>query len=94
MGKIYKNQAITRFTLDTEADLTGATGYFIKYIKPDGTTTGQWAAACTDNRNIYYDFTASDLDQTGIWTFWAYITFSGGGVPGEALTIRVYAEGE
>jgi len=94
-GKIYVGQTKLRLTVECLADLTGATAQVIKYIKPDE-STGSFTAILPEaaKGDIYYDFQTDDLDMSGDWTFWSYITFADGSVPGEAFTIHVYNEGE
>lgn len=94
MGRIYKNQTALRISLDTKADLSTATAQVIKYKKPDG-TSGQFTATNGGSGVIYYQVAnSSDLDQAGRWSFWAYLTFTGGIVaPGEVVHIDVYNEG-
>jgi hypothetical protein len=101
-GKIFVGQTRLRITIETQADLTDADAFYIKYEKPDG-TEGQWVAVCDDlpKGEIYKDdFIVTDLDLRGIWTFWASIEWqdSSGGTdeaaPGEAFTEMIYDEGE
>jgi hypothetical protein len=104
MGKIYVGQTRLRITVETQADLTDADIFEIKYIKPDDDQTeGSWTATCDDlpGGEIYFEsFVTTTLDVAGIWRFWAYITWSGSSasedesVPGEAFELRVYNEGE
>lgn len=94
MGKIYVGQTKLRLTVDTKVNLTTSTSVTIKCIKPDGTTDSFSATVdSTTEGDIYYDFVAGDLDQGGIWTLWAFVTFNNGFAPGEPFTIRVYTEG-
>jgi len=94
MGKIYKNQYSLSLTLDSDITLTGATATKIKYIKPDG-TNGEFDATISGTDSLIYEFTANDeLDQSGDWIFWNYVTFSDNRIaPGEPVIIRVYEEG-
>ena len=94
MGKIYKNQFNLKLTLQTEVTVTGATATKIKYLKPDK-TAGEFNASISGTEDLEYDFTVStELDQSGDWTFWAYVTFSDSRIaPGEPVVIRVYEEG-
>lgn len=94
MGKIYKNQTALRISLDTDADLSTASAQVIKYTKPDA-TTGQFTAVNGGSGVIYYQIVnASDIDQSGTWKFWAYVTFTGGTIAqGEPVYIVVYNEG-
>lgn len=99
MPKIYKNQENLRIKLTTGVSIVDATIKKIKYEKPDG-TEGSWNAEVEDATNgiIYYDVkitaNGADIDQVGIWKFWAFITFSDGrSAPGEVIEQRIYAEG-
>ena len=82
--------------MTTEVDVTGATTTQIKYKKPSG-TTGNWTASVRDpgKGELYYDLTGTELDETGTWTLWAYVTFSDGrSAPGEPVKVIVHTEGE
>jgi hypothetical protein len=99
MQKIYKNQTALTFKLDTKIDLTAATAAVIKYSKP-GTpvVTGSWTADIdtpVSDGIISYDIdSADDLDESGQWTIWAYVTFTGGLVaPGDPYKFIVYEQG-
>jgi len=99
MTKIYKDQENLRIRLTTGVNITNATVKQIKYEKPDE-TTGFWNAEVDDviNGIIYYDVkiteNGADIDQVGIWKFWAWITFSDDrSAPGEVVRVRVYTEG-
>ena len=95
-GKIYKNQDYLRIKLYLGHTLSDAMP-LIKYKDPNG-EEGSWAITAVENELegvIYRDFTlGSPLDVSGIWTFWAYVTFSDGRVaPGESFTQMIYDEG-
>ena len=96
MSNIFVGQSSLRIQLTTGVDITGATALAIKYKKPDN-TTGSWTATegTAATGIIYYDLTATtDLDVAGVWTFWAYITFSDSRVaPGDSFTQTITAEG-
>jgi Zn-dependent M28 family amino/carboxypeptidase len=97
MSKIYKNQSGLRLTLETGINITTASSLKIKYIKPDK-TTGNWTATISGTTALYKDFINtggnSELDQSGLWIFYSFITFSDGRLaPGEAVNIMVYEEG-
>jgi hypothetical protein len=96
MGKVYLNQDSLRIILVTEVDITGATVRQIKYKKPSG-TTGNWTATELDPTagSIYYDLTGTELDESGTWKLWAYVTFlDGRSAPGEPVSLIVHTEGE
>lgn len=99
MNKIYSKQESLRIRLTTGVDIAEATTTKIKYRKPDG-TKGEWGAEVEDATKgiIYYDVkktvSEADIDQAGVWKFWAYITFSDGrSAPGKVVKERIYSEG-
>ena len=96
MGKIYVNQTQLRIQLNVGVDITGALSLLIKYIKPDGVTKGQWVASIdtSTTKTMYYDFSVGDLDVSGNWLFWGYVTFADGkSAPGDVVKVRVWDEG-
>ena len=93
---IFRNQTSLRVKLTTNVDITGATALKIKYRKPSG-DTGEWTATSEDNSTgiIYYDIQAGDINESGNWVMWAYVTFSDSrSAPGEIVKVKVYEEGE
>lgn len=94
MAKIYKNQTALTIELTTGVSLSGATAK-IKYKKPDG-SEDFWDATITDEDNGVIEYaieSENDLDQSGIWVFWAYITFSDNTVaPGEPVSQGVFEQ--
>jgi len=97
VGKVYKNQTALAIRRRTEVDLTYITAVYLKYIKPDG-TTGQWTGTVYNASRGIVEYTivsANDLDQSGTWTIWAYVTFANGNsAPGEPTKLEVYDEGQ
>ena len=99
MQKIYKNQTALTFQLDTKINLTAATEAVIKYTKPGiPVVTGEWVATVDTpaaDGIISYDIVSEDdLDESGEWTIWAYVTFSGSLVaPGDFYKFIVYEQG-
>ena len=96
MSKIYNGQSSLRIKLTTGVDITGATTKQIKYKKPGG-TTGAWDTTVESATTgvIYYDIQDGDIDESGYWTFWAYIVFSDGrDAVGESVSERIYIEGD
>lgn len=93
-GKIYIDQSNLKITAETGVTVTGATETFIKFFKPDG-TAGQFDATIVGTQDIEFDFSEpSELDQAGVWIFWAKITFAGGRkAPGEPERVQVFIEG-
>ena len=96
MGKIYKNQTALKLTTTVSQDISGA-ACLIKYRKPSG-VTGSFSAAIEDAATGVFSYTvtsANDIDESGKWRFWGYVTFRGGKVaPGEVYKKQVYNEGE
>jgi len=99
-GKIYVAQTHLVLELDCLSSLENADTFTIKYIKPDGITTGFW-----DDNIVITDaalgiiertsFAASDLDEAGQWIVWAYVEYTDGTVaPGEPDYLQVWNEGE
>lgn len=96
MNRIYKNQGSLTFKVATGIDLSGAETALLKYRKPDE-TEGSFPLTVEDETAgiLRYNLTGDELDQSGWWTLWAYVTFLGGrSAPGEAVRIYVAEEGE
>ena len=96
MGKVYNAQDALRIRLTCSQNITGASVKQIKYKKPGG-TTGAWDAQVEDFMTgiIYYDLMAGNINESGLWSFWAYITFSDGrSAPGEPISKFMYPEGQ
>jgi len=96
MGKIYKGQTALTIRLTVGQDITDAQALAIKYRKPSG-LTGSWTATAVDETNGQIGYTMADVNQlneVGLWTFWAYVTFSDAKVAaGEPVEKWVYDEG-
>jgi len=94
MSEYFNGQSDLDFTLNVGVDITSALSTVIKYIKPSG-GTGSFTAAIQDNSGIiYYSCVNGDIDEYGLWTFWAYITFSDGrSAPGKPFKITFKEEG-
>ena len=95
MGKIFKYQTALRITLKTFVDLEGIISAVIKYRKPNG-STGELAAAVGDTANgvIFHECIEGEIDVSGWWAFWAYVTFADGRTAaGEAAKVYVWKEG-
>ena len=98
MDKVYLNQSALRIRLNTFQELSEATVTQIKYRDPNG-NTGTWNATVdsSDTAWLYYDLVLNplDLNNLGIWTVWAYVTFSDlRSAAGEPYPFRVFAEGK
>jgi len=95
MGRIFVKQSALRITLKTFIDLEGVISAVIKYRKPDG-KTGEFTAAVGDTANgvIFHECIEGELNLSGWWAFWAFITFADGRTAaGEAAKVYVWKEG-
>ena len=95
MNKIFIEQSALRITLRTFVDLEGIEKAAIRYSKPDG-STGEFAAGVSDAAHgvIFHECIEGDLDKSGWWVFWAFITFGDGRTAvGEAAKVFVWEEG-
>ena len=93
--KIYRGQTALRITIKTFCDLEGITSAVIKYLKPDG-IIGQFPAAVKDTEKgvIFHEIIEGEIDISGWWVFWAYVTFEDGrSAAGEASKVFVWEEG-
>ena len=96
MGKIFKGQTALRITVKTFTDLEGINSAVIKYCKPDG-KTGEFAAAIGDTTNgvIFHEVIEEELNVSGWWAFWAFVTFADGRTAvGEVAKVYVWSEGK
>ena len=94
MGKIYKNQGKLRIELDTGTTCTGAVSKRIYYREPSGAEGYFSAGLKTDNETLYHECSNNQIDEAGIWVFWAYVEFSDGRIAqGEPVQVEVYDTG-
>jgi len=94
--KIFNGQSALRITLKTYCDLEGALSAVIKYRKPDG-KIGEFSAAVGDIANgvIFHEIIEGEINASGWWAFWAFITFTDGRTAaGEAARVYVWQEGK
>jgi hypothetical protein len=93
--RIYKGQSALRITLKTYTDLEGIESALIKYRKPDG-SSGSFSAGVSDAGKgiIFHECIENEIDASGWWTLWAFITFADGRTAaGEASRLFVWKEG-
>ena len=95
MGKIFKGQTALRITLKTFVDLEGIISAVIRYCKPNGKKGELTAAVCdTANGVIFHEVIEGEIDVSGWWAFWAFITFADGRTAaGETAKVFVWKEG-
>jgi hypothetical protein len=95
MSKIFKGQSALRITVKTFTDLDGVISAVIKYRKPDG-RMGEFPAVAGEAAKdvISHECRAGELDTSGWWAFWAYVTFADGRTAaGEAEKVFIWQEG-
>jgi hypothetical protein len=96
MNRVYAGQSALRITVKTFADLEDIDSALIKYKKPNG-STGSFAAAVGDAEKgiIFHECIEGELDKSGWWTLWAFITFGDGRTAaGEAVRLFIWSEGK
>jgi hypothetical protein len=94
--KIYKNQTALRITVKTFVDLDEVISTVIKYRKTNG-ITGEFTAAIGDTAKgvIFHECIEGDIDCSGWWAFWAFVTFADGRTAaGEAAKVYIWNEGK
>ena len=95
MAKIFKGQTALRITLKTFTDLEDAVVAVIKFCNPNG-FIGEFAAAVGDMTKgvIFHEGIEGDLDISGWWSFWAFVTFADGRTAaGETAKVYIWNEG-
>ena len=95
MGRIFEEQSALRITIKTFCDLEGVISVVIKYRKPNG-KKGEFAAAIGDRANgvIYHECIEGDIDVSGWWAFWAFVTFADGRTAAaETTKVFIWNEG-
>ncbi|MDR0496187.1 MAG: hypothetical protein LBH42_01080 [Treponema sp.] len=95
MGRIFIKQSALRIILKTFTDLEGIISAVIKYRKPNG-KTGELNAAVSNSTEgvIFHEVIEGEIDISGWWVFWAFITFADGRTAaGEAAKVYVWREG-
>ena len=93
---IFKGQTALRITLKTFIDLEDIISAGIKYRKPNG-STGEFTAAVSDTAKgvIFHEVIEGEIDVSGWWAFWAFITFGDGRTAaGETAKVYVWQEGK
>jgi len=96
VGRIFSGQSALRITLNTFCDLEGIENALIKYRKPNG-KGGELAAAVGDAGKgvIFHECIEGEIDVSGWWVFWAFITFTDGrAAAGETAKVFIWQEGK
>ena len=95
--KIFKGQSALRLTVKTFCDLEEVVSVGIRYCKPEGGKSGEFAAAVADTEKgvIFHECIEGEIDVSGWWTFWAFVTFGDGRTAaGEGARVYVWGEGK
>jgi hypothetical protein len=101
LGRIFKGQSALRITLKTFCDLEGVASAVIRFRKPNK-KTGEFTAAVSDAShpagaaagNIFYECSEGDIDVSGWWSFWAFVTFADGRTAaGQVSKVYVWKSG-
>jgi len=95
MGRVFKGQTALRITLETYVDLEGIENAVIKYRKPNG-KNGEFSAAVGDMARglIFHECIEGEIDVSGWWAFWAFITFADGRTAaGQTAKVFIWKEG-
>ena len=95
MWRIFKGQSALRITLETFIDLEGIENAVIRYRKPSG-ASGEFTAAVGDPVKgvIFHECIEGDIDVSGWWAFWAFVTFADGRTAaGQAPKVYIWKEG-
>jgi hypothetical protein len=95
MFRIFKGQSALRITLKTFCDLEGIEKAAIMYRKPNG-KNGEFTAAVGDTENgvIFHECIEGDIDTSGWWAFWAFITFADGRTAaGQTEKVYIWKQG-
>jgi len=93
--KIFKGQSALRLTLKTFCNLENIISAVIRFCKPDG-KKGELTAAVSDAESgiITHECIEGEIDMSGWWAFWAFITFDDGRTAaGETAKVYVWREG-
>jgi len=96
MGRVFKGQSALRITLKTFIDLEDIISAVIKFQKPNG-SSGEFAAAVSNTIKgvIFHEVIEGEIDVSGWWAFWAFVTFADGRTAaGEAAKVYVWNEGK
>jgi hypothetical protein len=95
MGKIFKFQSALRITLKTFCNLERIISAVIRFCKPDG-KKGELSAAVSDTAKgvIFHECIEGEIDASGWWAFWAFVTFADGRTAaGETAKVFIWNEG-
>lgn len=100
MSKHYINEVGTEIYLDTGLDLANAIAVAVKYLQPDGVTTGTWEGSIYSSysalaalEGTYYvkrTVASADFSVSGNWKLQAFVAMTTGTWYGETLDLNIY----
>ena len=96
MVKIFKDQSALRIKMRTFVSLENIEKAVIRFCKPDG-KQGEFSAGVDDSEagTIIHEFIEGELNASGWWSFWAFVTFCDGRTAaGEAAKVFIWQEGQ
>jgi hypothetical protein len=94
--KIFAGQSALRIVVKTYCELSEVLRVAIRYKKPGG-KTGEFGAGVRDveKGEIIYECIEGDIDVSGWWVFWAFVTFADGRTAaGEGNKIFIWKESQ
>lgn len=70
-------------------DVSGASTFYIRYKKPDG-TVGYWTGSLSGTHQITYSASNSDIDAAGTWYMKGYVEYADGTkYQGEPVAVQI-----
>lgn len=88
MANVYVDNDL-QLTLETNTNISGASTFQIKYIKPDD-TAGTWTGSLNGTTQIRYSITDTELDTAGNWQLKAWVVSASGEVyQGDPVQLEV-----
>jgi hypothetical protein len=95
MWVIHNGQSALRLTVKTFCNLNGVQSAAIRFQKPDG-SGGEFRAGVTDKDKgiIIHECIEGEINMSGWWVFWAFITFDDGRTAaGRAAKVYIWEAG-
>lgn len=89
MDKIYNGVIGLAIRVNTNTDITLATGTTLQVKKPDGTEV-VWTASIVDTDYLLHTTVLGDIDQSGKYIIQASLTLGGWTGEGESFEVFVF----
>ena len=92
-GNIYVDQPLRLEAVPCEG-MTGIVSSKFGYLAPGSSTVAYFTPAIEDVGEgiIYYDIPKTTL-VLGIYTFWGWVDYGNGGIPGKPIRAEIKVEG-